>query len=96
MPHPNPALRPRYRRAPDYRVLVSGHDIPQEFLSELLQQVFGVEEDLANGLAMMPRPASMTCGVYSREIAETKAMCVQQIASDMGIPLDCRIEPVGN
>ncbi|OSM04805.1 ATP-dependent Clp protease adapter ClpS [Magnetofaba australis] len=80
---------------PLYRVLLLNDDFtPMEFVVELIMRVFRKNEEEATRIMLNVHTQGQgLCGVYPREIAETKMTQVNQHARNSGHPLKCRIEP---
>ncbi|MGI9345073.1 MAG: ATP-dependent Clp protease adapter ClpS [Gammaproteobacteria bacterium] len=81
-----------------YAVLMMNDDYtPMEFVVSVLQDIFGMDEEKAvSKMLEVHTRGSAVCGVYTREIAETK--CDQAVALARGLehPLLCRVEPLEN
>lgn len=78
-----------------YRVILHNDDYTtMEFVILILQKFFsktGVEAQEI--MLKVHHEGAATCGVYTYEIAETKAEKVAQYARDNGHPLMCTLEP---
>ena len=65
-----------------------------EYFVKLLKMVFSRnEEDAVNIMLMVHKKGSGVCGVYTKEIAETKVFTVQKMAKNDQHPLKCVMEP---
>lgn len=78
-----------------FKVLLLNDDFtPMEFVVELLERFFSKSEDEANQIMLTVHHKGMgVCGIYPREIAETKVMQVNTHARQNGHPLKCQMEP---
>ena len=66
---------------------------PMEFVVETLEVFFGMNREKATQVMLtVHMEGKATCGVYTRDIAETKAAQVNQFAKDNEHPLVCEIE----
>lgn len=76
-------------------VLLNDDFTPMDFVVEVLQRFFQMDEIKATQVMLaVHHQGKGFCGVYSREIAETKAYQVNQYARTNQHPLKCEIEPV--
>jgi ATP-dependent Clp protease adaptor protein ClpS len=87
--------KPKLRRPPLYQVVLLNDDFtPMEFVVEILQKFFMMEiEQATNVMLMVHTQGKGICGVYSRDVAETKAAQVNQYSEQNEHPLLCEIEP---
>lgn len=85
----------KLKRPPRYKVLLHNDDYTtMEFVVLILKVVFGKTESEAQKVMLeVHTNGAGVCGVYTHEIAETKAAKVQKAAQDEGYPLKCTIEP---
>jgi ATP-dependent Clp protease adaptor protein ClpS len=90
------AERPKLKRPPMYKVVMMNDDYtPMEFVVETLEIFFGMDREKATRVMLtVHTQGKATCGVYSRDVAETKAAQVNQYARDNEHPLLCEIEVV--
>ena len=79
---------------PMYRVLLLNDDFtPMEFVVLILMKFFGKSENTATTLMLeVHQKGRAVVGVYSREIAETKAHLVNTYARQHEYPLLCQFE----
>ena len=79
-----------------YTVLLHNDDYTtMEFVVEILMRVFS--KSLADASRIMidvHRRGTGVCGVYTREVAETKVEAVRALARENGFPLRCTMEGV--
>ena len=83
--------------APQYKVLLLNDDYtPMDFVVEVLEVFFGLDREQATRIMLtVHTEGRAVCGLYTRDIAETKAMQVNQYASESQHPLLCEIEKDG-
>lgn len=86
--------RPKLRRPPMYKVLLLNDDYtPMEFVVQLLRDIFGMNHEKATQVMLHVHTRGVgVCGVYTRDIAETKVAQVNQMARDNEHPLKCTME----
>jgi len=74
--------------------LINDDYTPMEFVVEVLQIFFGMTGDKATQIMLaVHRTGKGTCGIYARDIAETKSAQVNQYAQENEHPLVSEIEP---
>ena len=80
---------------PMYRVLLLNDDYtPMDFVVGILQQVFAMTREQATGVMLQVHRAGMgTCGVFTKEVADTKVGQVAELAASYQHPLQCTMEP---
>ncbi|KAF1056756.1 MAG: ATP-dependent Clp protease adapter protein ClpS [Pseudomonas delhiensis] len=85
-----PALKP----PPLYRVIMFNDDYtPMDFVVEVLESYFSLNREQATKVMLtVHTQGKAVCGVFTRDIAETKAMQVNQYARESQHPLLCEIE----
>ena len=85
---------PRLKRPSMYKVVMLNDDYtPMDFVVEALELFFYVNRERATQLMLQVHTeGKAVCGVYTRDIAETKAAQVNQFARDNEHPLLCEIE----
>ena len=88
-----PALQP----PPLYRVILLNDDYtPMDFVVEVLELFFALNRELATKVMLaVHTEGRAVCGLYTRDIAETKAAQVNQYARESQHPLLCEIEKDG-
>ena len=75
-------------------ILLNDDYTPMEYVVKLLKMVFSRnEEDAVNIMLMVHKKGSGVCGIYTKEIAETKVFTVQKMAKNDQHPLKCIMEP---
>ncbi len=77
-----------------YKVILLNDDYtPMEYVVKLLKMVFSKNEDQAvNIMLMVHKKGSGICGIYTKDIAETKVHTVQKMAKNDQHPLKCIME----
>ncbi len=88
------AAKPRLKRPSLYKVMMLNDDYtPMEFVVETLEQFFYMNREQATRVMLTVHTAGKAvCGVFTKDIAETKAALVNQHARDNEHPLLCEIE----
>jgi ATP-dependent Clp protease adaptor protein ClpS len=88
--------KPKLKRPPLYKVIMFNDDYtPMEFVVEVLEVFFGMDREKATSVMLaVHTQGKAVCGIYSRDVAETKAAQVNQCARDHEHPLLCEIEAV--
>jgi len=79
---------------PLYRVILLNDDYtPMEFVVDVLRQFFGMNTETATRVMLKVHTEGKgVCGVFPKEIAETKATLVNEHARASEHPLMCDIE----
>lgn len=87
--------RPRLKKPPRFQVVMLNDDFtPMEFVVGILESFFGMDRELAVRVMLkVHTEGRAVCGVFTRDIAETKAAQVIRFARDNEHPLMCEIEP---
>jgi len=68
---------------------------PMDFVVEILEVIFSMSREKATHVMLTVHThGKATCGVYTRDVAETKAAQVNQYAREHEHPLLCEIEAV--
>jgi len=86
--------KPKLKRPPLYRVVLLNDDYtPMEFVVHILEQFFGMSREKAVRVMLTVHTQGKgVCGVYSREIAETKVALVNDYSRENNHPLLCTME----
>ncbi|OEY67207.1 ATP-dependent Clp protease adapter ClpS [Marinobacter sp. X15-166B] len=86
--------KPALKRPARYRVVLLNDDYtPMDFVVEVLMIFFGMNEEKATQVMLLVHTqGKAVCGVYTRDIAETKAAQVNQYSTECEHPLLCEIE----
>lgn len=87
--------KPRLKKPPLYKVIMLNDDYtPMEFVVDILQTIFGMDRELAVRVMLkVHTEGRAVCGVFTRDVAETKSTQVAQYARENEHPLVCEIEP---
>ena len=82
------------REPKQFKVLLLNDDFtPMEFVVDLLERFFSKSLEEASQIMLTVHHKGMgVCGIYPREIAETKVMQVNAHARQNGHPLKCQME----
>ncbi len=88
--------KPALRRPSMYKVVLLNDDFtPMDFVVEILTTFFAMGEEKATQVMLaVHTQGKAVCGVFTRDIAETKAAMVNQYSSECEHPLLCEIEKV--
>lgn len=88
--------KPQLRRPPMYKVIMLNDDFtPMEFVVEVLEWFFGMNTEKATQIMLQVHTEGRAiCGVFTKDIAETKATQVNEYARENQHPLLCQIEAV--
>ena len=79
-----------------YRVIIFNDDYtPMEFVVYVLQTFFGIDRDKATQIMLaIHTHGKGVCGIFTKEVAETKSVQVNNFARENEHPLISEIEPV--
>jgi ATP-dependent Clp protease adaptor protein ClpS len=88
--------RPKLAKPPLWKVVLLNDDYtPMEFVVEVLQVFFKLDREQATRVMLhVHQKGKGVCGVFTREIAETKVAQVTQLARERNHPLLCEMEKV--
>ncbi|QIK36755.1 ATP-dependent Clp protease adapter ClpS [Caldichromatium japonicum] len=86
--------RPKLRRPPFYKVFLLNDDYtPMDFVVEVLETFFGMSRERATQVMLHVHTRGVgVCGVFTKEIAETKVAQVNDYARGHQHPLLCTME----
>lgn len=86
--------RPEVARPPLYQVVLLNDDYtPMDFVVEVLQVFFGMDGERATQVMLHVHTRGKgVCGVYTREVAETKVQQVNEFSRTHQHPLLCSME----
>lgn len=89
--------RPELKAPPRYRVVMFNDDYtPMDFVVEVLEGIFNHNREVATKIMLTVHThGKAVCGVFTRDVAETKAEQVNQYARECQHPLLCEIEKDG-
>ena len=86
--------KPELKRPPLFKVVLMNDDYtPMEFVVEILEVFFRMNREQATHVMLnVHTQGKGVCGIYPRDIAETKSAQVNQYARESQHPLLCEIE----
>ena len=86
--------KPKVKRPPMYKVILLNDDYtPMEFVVHVLERFFGMNREKATQVMInVHTKGSGVCGVFTREIAETKVVQVNDYSRKHEHPLLCTME----
>jgi len=86
--------RPKTKKPPLYKVVLLNDDYtPMEFVVQVLETFFSLDRTKATQIMLQVHTEGKgVCGVFPRDIAETKAAQVEQCALENDHPLKCEVE----
>ncbi len=87
--------KPKLKKPPLYKVVLLNDDYtPMDFVVSVLELFFSKPRDQATRIMLQVHTQGKgVCGVFSREIAETKVHQVNTFARENQHPLMCTLEP---
>ncbi len=87
--------RPKLKKPRMFQVVLLNDDYtPMEFVVELIEQFFYKSRENATRIMLkIHTEGKGVCGIYTEDVAETKAAVVNQYSKDHQHPLLCEIEP---
>ena len=75
-------------------ILLNDDYTPMEYVVKLLRAVFNKSEsDAVNVMLMVHNKGAGVCGIFPKDIAETKVLTVLKMAKHDQHPLKCIMEP---
>jgi ATP-dependent Clp protease adaptor protein ClpS len=86
--------KPELKQPPLFKVILLNDDYtPMEFVIEVLEGFFKMNREQATHVMLnVHTQGKGVCGIYTRDIAETKSAQVNQYARESQHPLLCEIE----
>ncbi len=86
--------RPELKPPPKYKVLLLNDDFtPMDFVVQVLELFFHLSREKATQIMLHVHTRGMgVCGVFSRDVAETKVAQVKEFARRHQHPLMCTME----
>jgi ATP-dependent Clp protease adaptor protein ClpS len=86
--------RPKLKKPPLYKVMLLNDDFtPMDFVVQVLIAFFGMDEEKATQVMLHVHTRGVgICGVFSRDVAETKVRQVTDYARKHQHPLLCAME----
>jgi len=87
--------QPKVQRPRLYKVLLLNDDFtPMEFVVVLLERIFYKNREEATQIMLHVHQKGVgVCGIFTREVAETKVRQVLGFAKERQHPLQCTMEP---
>jgi ATP-dependent Clp protease adaptor protein ClpS len=87
--------KPKLQKPPFYKVLLINDDYtPMEFVVIILQRFFHKNREEATQIMLHVHQKGLgVCGVFTREVAETKVQLVLNFSKEHRHPLQCTLEP---
>ena len=87
--------RPKLKKPTLYKVILLNDDYtPMEFVVVVLEKFFRKNREEATQIMLHVHQKGVgVCGVYTREVAETKVRQVMGYSSENQYPLQCTMEP---
>jgi len=86
--------KPEQKKPPLYRVIMLNDDYtPMEFVIHVLELFFNMDQEKATQIMLtVHTKGAAVCGLYPRDIAETKADHVVEYAKENQHPLMCQVD----
>ena len=86
--------RPKLKKPQMYKVVLLNDDYtPREFVVEVLEKFFSMNREKATRIMLHVHTRGKgVCGVYTRDIAETKVVLVNEYSQEHQHPLLCAME----
>mgnify|MGYP005840968581 CR=1 FL=1 len=86
--------KPKLKKPPMYKVLLLNDDFtPMEFVVHVLEVFFGMNREKATQVMLaVHTTGSGVCGIFPRDLAETKSEQVNQYAQENSHPLISTVE----
>ena len=86
--------KPELKRPPLFKVVLINDDYtPMEFVVEVLEMFFRMNREQATHVMLTVHTQGKgVCGIFTRDVAETKAAQVNQYSREHEHPLLCEIE----
>jgi ATP-dependent Clp protease adaptor protein ClpS len=87
--------KPKLKKPPLYKVILLNDDYtPMEFVVVVLEKFFRKNREEATQIMLHVHQKGLgVCGVFTREVAETKVRQVMVFSSENLHPLQCTMEP---
>ena len=86
--------KPKLKRPPMYKVVLLNDDYtPMEFVVHVLEWFFGMDREKATQIMLHVHTRGKgVCGVFTRDVAETKVQLVNDYSREHQHPLLCTME----
>ena len=87
-------VKPKLKKPPLFKVVLLNDDYtPMEFVIEVLEIFFLMNREKATQVMLMVHTKGKgVCGIYTRDVAETKSTQVNEYARRYEHPLLCQVE----
>jgi len=87
--------KPKLQKPRLYKVILLNDDYtPMEFVVRILERFFHKNREEATRIMLQVHTKGLgVCGVYTREVAETKVRQVMLFSAENNHPLQCTMEP---
>lgn len=87
-------VKPKLKQPPLYKVIILNDDYtPMDFVVEVLQKFFSMNQEKATQIMLHVHTRGMgVCGVFTRDVAETKVHLVNSYSREYQHPLLCTME----
>lgn len=88
-------VKPQLQKPRMYKVIMLNDDYtPMEFVVHVLEQYFHMNREVATRVMLtVHTEGKAVCGIFTRDVAETKAELINEYARENQHPLLCKIEP---
>jgi len=88
--------KPALKKPSMYQVIMMNDDYtPMDFVVEVLTRFFSMNEEQATQVMLVVHTqGKAVCGMFSRDIAETKVVQVNQYSAECDHPLLCELQKV--
>ncbi|MEJ2461663.1 MAG: ATP-dependent Clp protease adapter ClpS [Candidatus Thiodiazotropha sp.] len=86
--------KPKLKKPPLYKVIILNDDYtPMEFVVQVLETFFGMDREKATRVMLHVHTRGMgVCGVFTKDVAETKVSQVNDFSRSNQHPLLCTME----
>jgi len=86
--------KPKLKKPPLFKVILLNDDFtPMDFVIEVLVDFFSMNEDSATQVMLLVHTQGVgVCGVFSKDVAETKVEIVNNYSRENQHPLMCAME----
>ncbi len=86
--------KPKLKQPPLFKVVLINDDFtPMDFVVEILTDYFCMDEEKATQVMLQVHTQGVgVCGVFSKDVAETKVIIVNQYSRENHHPLMCAME----
>ena len=86
--------KPKLKQPPLFKVILLNDDFtPMDFVVDVLKQFFSMSEERATRIMLHVHTRGVgVCGIFSRDVAETKVQLVNDYSRQHQHPLLCQME----